>query len=96
MRRPCSEAGRIIKETCGFKTGGFLSKYSQIWVGFAFSALSHHAGAVVGRFEDGGRWQVGFFMVQPAGIMLEDLVIWAGKTIGIEESCEFSPFCWKG
>lgn len=88
MRRACSEAGRIVKAICGFRKGGFLSRYSQIWVGFALSASSHHAGAVTGCFDDKGFWQVMFFMVQPAGIMFEDLMIWLGKKMSLKENGE--------
>ncbi|CZR61800.1 uncharacterized protein PAC_11697 [Phialocephala subalpina] len=86
MRRSCSEAGRIVKNTLGLPDGSFRSKYSQIWIGFLVSALSHHAGATVGCFEDGGYWQFVYFMIQPAGIMLEDLAIHVGKIYGLKWS----------
>lgn len=85
MRRPCAEAGRITKTVCGFRTGSFASRYSQIWVGFAVSAAIHHAGAIVGMFEDDGWWQGLYFMLQPLGIMLED-GLGIGRRCGIEES----------
>lgn len=92
MRRPCSEAGRIVKTIFGLRDGSFMSRYSQLWVGFLVSALSHHAGATVGCFEDGGYWQLVYFMLQPAGIMLEDLMIHVGRIYGVEKNgwCLFS------
>ncbi|KAK0114838.1 hypothetical protein ONS96_013320 [Cadophora gregata f. sp. sojae] len=86
MRRPCAEAGRITKLVCGFRTGSFASRYSQIWVGFAVSAAIHHAGAIVGMFEDNGWWQAVYFMRQPLGIMIEDGVIGIGRRCGIRPS----------
>ncbi|KAJ5047056.1 uncharacterized protein L3040_002900 [Drepanopeziza brunnea f. sp. 'multigermtubi'] len=86
MRRPCAEAGRITKEACGLRKGTFGSRYSQIWIGFAMSALIHHAGATVSMFADGGYWQAMFFMVQPVGIMFEDGIIEAGKRFGLKDS----------
>jgi hypothetical protein len=86
MRRPCSEAGRIMNQICGFRKGGFASRYSQIWVAFAVSAGMHHAGATMGRFRDGGYWQGVFFMVQPVAIMGEDFVMWVARKMGIMES----------
>ncbi|KUJ07503.1 uncharacterized protein LY89DRAFT_742739 [Mollisia scopiformis] len=83
MRRPSGEAGRVVKETFRLKDGTYLSRYSQICIGFLVSALSHHAGATVGCFEDGGAWQFTYFMLQPAGIMLEDLAIYIGKKCGL-------------
>ncbi|KAF8852861.1 hypothetical protein BDZ45DRAFT_807110 [Acephala macrosclerotiorum] len=83
MRRPCSEVGRIAKKMLKLRDGSFLSRYSQIWVGFLVSALSHHAGATVGCFEDGGLWQFVYFMLQPAGIMVEDLVIHIWERCGL-------------
>ncbi|MAD83656.1 MAG: hypothetical protein CL912_11910 [Deltaproteobacteria bacterium] len=47
MRWPCAEAGKIVKSLRRFRTGSFASRYSQIWIGFAVSAMIHHAGAVV-------------------------------------------------
>jgi hypothetical protein len=85
-RRQCSEAGRIVKEVLRLRSGGIVSRYRRIWVGFAVSALTHHAGAVMGGFEDGGYWQVVYFMVQPVAIMLGDLAMGAGKRIGAQES----------
>jgi hypothetical protein len=86
MRRPCSEAGRIVTKICGFEKGSFSSRYSQIWVAFAVSAVSHHMGAKLGCFEDGGFWQAVYFLVQPVGIMGEDFVIWVGKKMGFGET----------
>lgn len=86
MRRPCGEGGRIVRDLFRFKKGGFLSRYSQVWVAFLVSAMSHHVGAVVGLFEDGGFWQAVYFMVQPVGFMVEDLVMFVGRKAGIEES----------
>lgn len=53
VRRPGSEAGRIVNKTCGFRNASFMSRYSQVWVAFALSAAMHHAGAVMGCFADG-------------------------------------------
>ena len=95
-RRPCSEAGRVVKEICGFKKGTFLSKYSQIWVAFFVSLIAHHAGAIVACFEDGGLWQAVYFMIQPVGIMLEDLVIFTGAKMGISQNGEsLSCYSWS-
>lgn len=90
MRRPCAEAGRITKVVCGFRTGSFASRYSQIWVGFAVSAAIHHAGAIVGMFEDHGWWQGVYFMLQPIGIMIEDGIIGIGRRCGLVESGMFN------
>ncbi|KAH7403741.1 hypothetical protein BKA64DRAFT_459639 [Cadophora sp. MPI-SDFR-AT-0126] len=85
MRRPCSEGGRIVKQLFGLKKGSFGSRYSQIWIAFLISTSTHHAGAVVGLFDDGGFYQMLYFMMQPVGIMVEDLVIYLGKKMGWEE-----------
>ncbi|KAK0104984.1 hypothetical protein ONS95_004646 [Cadophora gregata] len=69
MRRPCAEGGKVVKSYCGFRTGSFTSRYSQIWVGFAVSAAIHHAGAIVSML-DNSRWQVFYFCIQPMGIMI--------------------------
>ncbi|KAH7403907.1 membrane bound O-acyl transferase family-domain-containing protein [Cadophora sp. MPI-SDFR-AT-0126] len=86
MRRLCAEAGRITKSICGFRTGSFASRYSQIWVGFAVSAAIHHAGAIVGMFEDDGWLQSLYFLVQPVGIMFEDGVMGIARRFGIRAS----------
>ncbi|PVH78696.1 hypothetical protein DL98DRAFT_237574 [Cadophora sp. DSE1049] len=86
MRRPCSEGGRIVKQIFGLQKGSFASRYSQIWIAFLISTSTHHAGAVVGMFDDGGFCQMLYFMMQPVGIMLEDLVIHLGKKRGWEGS----------
>lgn len=86
MRRPCSEAGRVFKQFFRIKKGTFMSRYSQLWVGFFVSMLQHHAGAVVGMHNDAGYWQMVYFMLQPAGIMLEDFAIFVGKRMGLKES----------
>ena len=86
MRRPCGEAGRIVKELCGFRTGSFASRYSQVWAGFTISALAHHTGAMVGGFEDNGFWQCIYFMSQPLAIMGEDFIMFLGRSIEIEGS----------
>lgn len=62
LRRRCSEAGRLIKAAFRLKDGRLLSRYSQLWIEFIVSALSHLAGAIVGCFEDGGYWQFVYFM----------------------------------
>lgn len=93
MRRPCSEAGRVVvKEIFRFEKGRFMSRYGQVWVGFAVSAVAHHAGAWVGGFADGGCWQVVYFMVQPGGIMFEDGVMGLGRRMGVRESGELCYF----
>ncbi|KAL2066913.1 hypothetical protein VTL71DRAFT_1337 [Oculimacula yallundae] len=96
MRRPCSEPARVFKEFFGLKKGSFLSRYSQIWIAFLVSTSTHHAGAVIGMFEDGGYWQMIYFMVQPAGIMLEDFAIYVGKRAGIQDgaSSRALGFVW--
>lgn len=86
MRRPCSEAGRIVKNIFGFRKGGFMSRYSQIWIGFVVSVLAHHAGAKMGMYEDGGYWQAVYFMLQPVAIMFEDGLIALGKRRGLRSS----------
>ncbi|KUJ17180.1 uncharacterized protein LY89DRAFT_73285 [Mollisia scopiformis] len=86
MRRPCSEAGRIVKNIFGFRKGGFMSRYSQIWVGFAVSALAHQAGAKVGMYQDGGYWQAVYFMTQPLAIMFEDGIMALGRRAGVKSS----------
>ncbi|KAG4427072.1 hypothetical protein IFR05_017445, partial [Cadophora sp. M221] len=75
MRRPCSEGGRITKQLFGLKKGSFTSRYSQIWIAFLISTSTHHTGAVIGMYEDGGFWQMVYFMMQPVGIMVEDFVV---------------------
>ena len=89
MRRPCAEAGKIVKSLCRFRTGSFASKYSQIWVGFAVSAMIHHAGAIVSMLEDSGRWQVVYFCIQPIGIMIEDGVMGIAKRCGFQKTGRF-------
>jgi hypothetical protein len=61
-------------------------------VAFVVSAAFHHLGAVTGRFDDGGYHQAWFFLLQPVGVMFEDLVIWYGARLGLRESgeCDFS------
>lgn len=68
------------------RKGSFGSRYLQVWVGFAVSALLHQAGAMVGCFAEGGKWQGIYFMVQPVGIMIEDAAIHIGKSAGIQDS----------
>jgi hypothetical protein len=41
---------------------------------------------MIGEFEDKGYWQVMYFMVQPVGIMVEDLMIWVEKEVGVKDS----------
>lgn len=89
MRRPCSEAGRITKQLFGLKKGSFASRYSQVWVAFLVTSMSHYPGAVVGMFEDGGLSQTIGFMVQPVGFMIEDFAIWIGRSMGLRENCEY-------
>ena len=84
MRWPCAEAGKIVKSLCRFRTGSFASRYSQIWIGFAVSAMIHHAGAVVSMLEDNGRWQAVYFCIQPIGIMIEDGVMGIARRYGIQ------------
>jgi len=86
IRRPCAEAGTVVKNLCGFKKGGFLSRYSQVWVGFFVSALLHHSGAIGSGFRDGGRNQMLYFMLQPAAVMVEDAVMSIGKKIGVKDN----------
>lgn len=88
FRRPCSEAGRIVKELCGFRTGGFMSRYTQLWMGFAVSAAAHQVGAKVGMFADHGFWQAMYFGIQSLGIMFEDGVIAFGRRIRLKEGRE--------
>lgn len=69
--------------------GGFLGRYSQIWVPFAVSAFSHYVAAVVGCFEDGGWNQAIYCLVQPVGVMVEDGVVGLGKMMGVKERGKF-------
>lgn len=66
-----------------------MSRYSQVWVGFAVSASVHHAGAKIGMYEDGGYWQAVYFMIQPIAIMLEDGIIALAQRTGFESSGKF-------
>ena len=88
MRRACGESGRQVRGFLGLKKGGLASRYSQIWIAFAVSAIAHHGGAMTGAFEDGGLSQAVYFMVQPLGFMFEDFIIYLGKSLGIKESGE--------
>jgi len=86
FRRPCSEAGRIVKKLCSFKTGSFSSKYTQLWLGFIVSAAAHQIGAKVGMFADQRFWQAIYFGIQSLGIMLEDGVIAIGRRSGLKKN----------
>jgi hypothetical protein len=59
-----------------------MSRYSQVWVAFAVSAATHHAGAVVGCFEDGGLSQGTLFHGATSGYHERGWVIGWGKTVG--------------
>lgn len=90
MRRMCSSTGKFVKRICGFRTGGFMSRYSKVWVAFFMSALVHHFGAITVSFEDGGFWQAIFFMAQPIAFMAEDFVLYLGRAAGIQSGGEIS------
>lgn len=87
MRRQCGEAGRIVVNLFGFRKGSFMSKYSQVWIGFLVSTFAHHIGGVHGGYGKEECYnQFLYFMIQPAGIMFEDFVIFWAKKLGLKES----------
>jgi hypothetical protein len=63
-----------------------MSWYSQVWVAFAVSAATHHAGAVVGCFEDGGLSQGTLFHGATSGYHQRGWVIGLGETVGGKEN----------
>jgi hypothetical protein len=87
IRRYTSSAGRAMTRLCGFKKGDWKSRYMQLWVGFVVSALMHAPPALM--WSDRGFWQAVAFLSQPAAIMGEDFVVWAGKKVGLRDNGDF-------
>ena len=84
LRRHTTSAGQAVTKICGFEKGTFMSRYTQLWVGFCVTALMHHPPAV--RWSDGGFWQAMAFLSQPAAIMIEDFMLWCGKKWGLSST----------
>jgi hypothetical protein len=92
LRRNVSTAGIMVTKLFGFKKGTFASGLCQIVVTFAFWALIHMVGAMAGCYEDGGYWEAMFFLAQPVGIVIEDIVMASGRSLGIKKSGELWCF----
>lgn len=83
-------AGMLVNKLLGLEKGTKTSRYSQVVVAFAFSALIHTVGAIAGSFADDGFWQAMFFLAQPVGIVVEEHVMKIGRQLGIKKSGESS------
>ncbi|PWY76500.1 hypothetical protein BO94DRAFT_538380 [Aspergillus sclerotioniger CBS 115572] len=84
LRRVVVEPSKILADFLQLPKGSLIRKYTQLFVSFYISALTHHAGAyLVGR-NHGGMYYL--WLGQAVVIMLEDLVIYYGKRWGIKDS----------
>jgi len=91
LRRNVLTAGVLFNKLFGIRKGSIASRYTQLFVGFGFSALIHMFGAIAGRYEDHGFWQSIFFLVQPVGIVVEESVVGIARSVGLEKNGEW--FC---
>ena len=74
--------GRALCDTLGIPRGTLRSRYLQLAVAFAMMTVSHWVGALMmsGRFEG----ELGFFMLQPVAIAVEDGVVAVGAKLGVK------------
>jgi hypothetical protein len=89
LRRPLATQGHVVVRTLGLKKGTFASKYAQLYVAFFWTAASHCTSAYLVSGSDFGEWK--FFLYQAVAIMLEDHIVDAAKTVGLQQN-RF----WKG
>lgn len=72
------------------KKGTLKSRYIQLYLAFATSAIIHAIGAmnIAGENTASNMWpQLNYFLVQPLAITFEDFIIYQGKRWGVKESC---------
>ncbi|KAI4262040.1 MAG: hypothetical protein L6R42_002776 [Xanthoria sp. 1 TBL-2021] len=74
--------GQAVCRRLGLARGSRRSGYIQLVVAFAMTTLSHGFGAVMIREYNA---EMGFLMLQPVGIMVEDGVLAVGRKIGVEK-----------
>jgi len=87
IRRLCSAPGIwVAKDFLRLPRGSFLSKYLQLFVGFAVSGVIHAGAAMLchASLEDDDAMRV--FMYQAVLIFVEDHAIEFGKKCGIRDS----------
>ncbi|KAL1670067.1 membrane bound O-acyl transferase family-domain-containing protein [Schizophyllum commune] len=84
MRRYVASTGKAVVNLLGIKRGTNASSYTQLYIGFLASGLTHVWGdrqidVTVGR-------SIPFFLLQAVAITFEDGIIAVGRTLGIKES----------
>jgi hypothetical protein len=72
----------IARDVLGLRKGSFASKYVQLAVAFALSAVIHEFGSVMASGHDCGEWR--FFLSQVVAIFIEDQVVDAAAALGIK------------
>lgn len=94
LRRPIEVTGDSLARALGLRKGGLVSRYFRLYWGFWFSAALHFVGTLNVPYFDGGRANWVFFCGQAVGITVEDIVIEAGRRLGVRESCKL--ILWQG
>jgi hypothetical protein len=87
MRRICSAPSLwLARDALRLRKGSFASKYVQLFITFANSAMVHGGGSmlIARSLEDDGAFR--FFMAQAAIIFVEDHLIALGKRLGFKDA----------
>jgi hypothetical protein len=84
LRKPIKAPVDYLVKALKIPKGTLLSRYTQLWLGFATSAVLHHGGAYMLHRNTG--WMYHMWMYQAAAVTFEDFVMWMGKKAGIKES----------
>jgi len=71
---------RLANKTLAFRPGSLPSAYTQLYTAFLLSGLVHVAGDYI-ILKHLPFFPIRFFLLQAAGITLEDFVIWLTKPI---------------
>lgn len=69
----------VVFKILRFPRGGLMTRYTRLILSFFISGLIHLAMEAQHGFGEDGAGSINFFLLQPLGIMLEDLVQAMGR-----------------
>jgi hypothetical protein len=90
VNQPLLAFPQALVDALGIKRGGNLSAYTQIWLVFGISGLTHASGIFMVpspvniTFDERFNGVMVYFLLQAAAITLEDFVQWIMKSMGLE------------
>ncbi|KAF2740966.1 hypothetical protein EJ04DRAFT_111521 [Polyplosphaeria fusca] len=87
MRRICSAPATVLaRDVFHLRKGTFASKYLQLFVSFAISAIAHGGASMLATRSMQDDQAFAAFMAQAIAILLEDHVIELGRHLGFRDS----------